>query len=94
MANKTINQIKTTATESDDDDLLVMWVTAQGKTAKINVKNFLKGKLAGMGVSYYGTRAGYEQAKLIPEGNEGHIPNHSLVIITDENDYIEGEDEE
>ena len=37
------------------------------------------------GVSFVGTRAGYETAKLIPVGEEGYIPSKSLVIITDEN---------
>lgn len=46
----------------------------------------------GAGVAFIGTRAQYEQAKLIPVGEAGHIPSGSLVIITDEDAYIEGED--
>lgn len=46
----------------------------------------------GAGVAFIGTRAQYEQAKLIPVGEAGHIPSGSLVLITDENAYIEGED--
>lgn len=45
----------------------------------------------GVGVSFIGTRAAYNQAKLIPVGQDGHIPSGSLVIITDENDFLEGE---
>lgn len=46
----------------------------------------------GNGVAFIGTRAQYNIAKLIPEGEEGYIPSGSLVIITDEDDYITGED--
>ena len=46
----------------------------------------------GAGVAFIGTRAQYEIAKLIPLGEAGHIPSGSLVIITDENDYVEGEE--
>ena len=46
----------------------------------------------GGGVAFKGTRAQYEQAKLIPLGEAGHIPSGSLVIITDENAYVEGEE--
>lgn len=47
---------------------------------------------SGAGVAFIGTRAGYETAKLIPEGEEGHIPSGALVIITDEDDYLNSED--
>ena len=46
----------------------------------------------GGGVAFIGTRAQYEVAKLIPLGQTGHIPSGSLVIITDENDYLNSED--
>ena len=46
----------------------------------------------GGGVAFVGTRAQYEVAKLIPLGQTGHIPSGSLVIITDENDYLNSED--
>lgn len=44
------------------------------------------------GLAFIGTRAQYEQAKLIPEGQAGHIPSGALVCITDEDSYIRGED--
>lgn len=44
----------------------------------------------GNGVAFIGTRAQYETAKLIPEGNDGFIPSGSMVIITDEDDNVEG----
>ena len=47
---------------------------------------------SGAGVAFIGTRAGYETAKLIPEEEEGHIPSGALVIITDEDDYVEAEE--
>ena len=43
------------------------------------------------GLAFIGTRAEYEVAKMIQEGNKGHIPNHSLVILTDETDTVKGE---
>ena len=46
----------------------------------------------GAGVAFIGTRAQYEQAKLIPLGQTGYIPSGSLVLITDEDAYVEGED--
>ena len=44
------------------------------------------------GVSFIGTRAEYNVAKLIPVGTVGHIPSGSLVILTDETDYLNSED--
>ena len=49
------------------------------------------GSAGSAGLAFIGTRAEYEVAKMIPEGNEGHIPNHSLVILTDETDTVKGE---
>ena len=46
----------------------------------------------GGGVAFIGTRAQYEVAKLIPLGQTGHIPSGALVIITDEDDYLNSED--
>ena len=50
------------------------------------------GSSGGSGVSFIGTRAAYDTAKLIPEGQDGYIPAGSLVIITDEDELIIGED--
>ena len=46
----------------------------------------------GTGVSFIGTRAQYEVAKLIPEGADGFIPANSLVIITDEDNNTIGDE--
>ena len=49
------------------------------------------GSAGSAGLAFIGTRAEYEVAKMIPEGNEGHIPSHSLVILTDETDTVKGD---
>ena len=49
------------------------------------------GSAGSAGLAFIGTRAEYEVAKMIPEGNKGHIPSHSLVILTDETDTVKGE---
>ena len=49
------------------------------------------GSAGSAGLAFIGTRAEYEVAKIIPEGNEGHIPSRALVILLDENDTVKGE---
>ena len=49
------------------------------------------GSAGSAGLAFIGTRAEYEVAKMIPEGNEGHIPTKAMVIITDEDDTVKGE---
>ena len=49
------------------------------------------GSAGSAGLAFIGTRAEYEVAKIIPEGNEGHIPAKAMVIITDEDDTVKGE---
>ena len=44
------------------------------------------------GVAFIGTRAQYEQDKMIAEGQPGHIPSGALVIITDEDEYLKGQE--
>lgn len=66
---------------------IVLWDEADEEAKKGTVQQ-LKDVIAegvSAGVAYKGTRAGYETAKLIPAGEEGFIPDSSLVIITDEN---------
>lgn len=81
------------------DDLDVAEVGGNGKYIKsikqedgkiVAEEDYLSG--TGGGVAFVGTRAEYEVAKLIPLGQTGHIPSGSLVIITDEDAYIEGEE--
>jgi hypothetical protein len=49
------------------------------------------GNSGSAGVAFVGTRAQYDVAKLIPEGQDGFIPPNSIVKITDEDDYVTGE---
>lgn len=56
-------------------------------------KSYSWGSGGGVGVAFIGTRAAYNTAKLIPEGQDGFIPSGALVIITDETDYLEGEEQ-
>lgn len=49
------------------------------------------GSAGSAGLAFIGTRAEYEVAKMIPEGEEGYIPSKAMVIITDENDNIRGD---
>lgn len=50
-----------------------------------------KSNVGGGGLAFVGTRAEYEVAKLIPEGKDGYIGPQTLVTITDEDDFIIGE---
>ena len=52
----------------------------------------LAGSGSGNGVAFIGTRTQYDTAKLIPEGQDGYIPSGALVIITDEDELLIGED--
>lgn len=91
MATKTngIYQLKIKGVDYDLIDY-----DAQQKIASAEQDiNDIKDKLEQIigGVAFVGTRAEYEQAKLIPEGQTGHIPSGTLVCITDENTYLMGE---
>lgn len=89
METKTINQISNTATELENDDYIPIW--QGGKTKKITGKNLFKNKTSAGGLAFVGTRAEYEVAKLIPEGNTGYIASGTLVCITDEDSFIYGD---
>jgi hypothetical protein len=81
-------KISTMAAPSNDRDALI----ARIQNGVITYEWGIGGGGSGSGVSFKGTRAQYNTAKLIPVGEPGHIPSGSLVIITDEDDYIYGED--
>lgn len=89
METYTIGQLPNTATELDNDDYIPIW--QGGQTKKITGLNFQKSLQSAGGLAFVGTRAEYETAKLIPEGQEGFIPSGTLVCITDENNYLMGE---
>ena len=90
METRTINQLTNTATELETDDLIPIW--QDGKTKKISASDFFKDRSSAGGLAFVGTRAEYEVAKLIPEGQTGYIPSGTLVCITDENTYLKGEE--
>jgi len=90
METRTIEQLATTATELENDDLIPIW--QNGQTKKISGTNFFKNRSSAGGLAFVGTRAEYEVAKLIPEGQTGYIPSGTLVCITDENTYLMGEE--
>lgn len=92
METRTIEQLVTTATELENDDLIPIW--QNGQTKKISGTNFFKNRSSAGGLAFVGTRAEYESAKLIPEGQTGYIPSGTLVCITDEDTYIMGEENE
>lgn len=50
-----------------------------------------KSNVGGGGLAFVGTRAEYEVAKLIPEGQDGYIGPQTLVTITDEDEIVEGD---
>jgi hypothetical protein len=90
METRTINQLTNIATELETDDLIPIW--QDGKTKKISASDFFKDRSSAGGLAFVGTRAEYEVAKLIPEGQTGYIPSGTLVCITDENTYLKGEE--
>ena len=89
METRTIEQLVTTATELENDDLIPIW--QNGQTKKIPAINFFKNRSSAGGLAFVGTRAQYETAKLIPEGQTGYIPSGTLVCITDEDEIVEGD---
>lgn len=90
METRTINQLTNIATELESEDLIPIW--QDGKTKKISGSDFFKNRSSAGGLAFVGTRAQYETAKLIPEGQTGYIPSGTLVCITDENTYLKGEE--
>lgn len=90
METRTINQLTNTATELESEDLIPIW--QNGQTKKISGSDFFKNHSSAGGLAFVGTRAEYEVAKLIAEGQTGYIPSGTLVCITDENTYLMGEE--
>jgi hypothetical protein len=89
METYTIGQLPNTATELGNDDYIPIW--QNGATKKIKGKDFMDSFGSAGGLAFIGTRAEYEVAKLIPEGQTGFIPSGTLVCITDENTHLKGE---
>ena len=89
METRTIEQLETTATELENDDFIPIW--QNGQTKKISVTNFFKNRSSAGGLAFVGTRAEYEFAKLMPEGQDGYIAPQTLVTITDEDEIVKGD---
>lgn len=83
--------VDTTPTICGDPTKLVACTIYSEKIDNVNGTSYQWAEAGGKGVSFKGTRAQYEVAKLIPMGSEGYIPDGTLIIITDEDDYITGE---
>ncbi len=86
MADKTIHELTQISAVTQLSEF-PMWDSVNNTTKKATLQQVKELIASGIvaGVSFIGTRAEYEVAKLIPSGQEGYIPSGSLVIITDEN---------
>ena len=89
-ANST--SIKTAPLPTNNAQALVSkWV--EDPTTHVVTKSYeWKSNVGGGGLAFVGTRAQYEVAKLIPEGTDGYIGPQTLVTITDEDDFLEGDE--
>ena len=76
--------VDTTLTIIGDPTKLVTCTIYSEKIDNVHGTHYEWGPGGGVGVAFNGTRADYEIAKLITEGNDGFIPSGALVIITDE----------
>lgn len=83
--------MKTAPLPTNNAQALVSKWTEDPTTHVITKTYEWKSNVGGGGLAFVGTRAQYEVAKLIPEGTDGYIAPQTLVTITDEDDYIEGE---
>ena len=84
--------VDTTPTIIGDPTKLVACTIYSEKIDNVHGTSYQWAEAGGKGIEFVGTRAQYEAAKLIPFGQEGYIPSGSLVVITDEDSYIEGDD--
>ena len=83
--------LKTVPLPTNNAQALVSKWTEDPDTHIITKGYEWKSNVGGGGLAFVGTRAEYEVAKLIPEGKDGYIGPQTLVTITDEDDYIMGE---
>ena len=84
--------LKTVPLPTNNAQALVSKWTEDPDTHVITKGYEWKSNVGGGGLAFVGTRAEYEVAKLIPEGQDGYIGPQTLVTITDEDDYITGEE--
>ena len=87
----TSTSMKTVPLPTNNAQALVSKWTEDPDTHVITKGYEWKSNVGGGGLAFVGTRAEYEVAKLIPEGQDGYIGPQTLVTITDEDDFITGE---
>ena len=83
--------MKTVPLPTNNAQALVSKWTEDPTTHVITKGYEWKSNVGGGGLAFVGTRAEYEVAKLIPEGQDGYIGPQTLVTITDEDDIVEGD---
>ena len=83
--------MKTVPLPTNNAQALVSKWTEDPTTHVITKGYEWKSNVGGGGLAFVGTRAEYEVAKLIPEGQDGYIGPQTLVTITDENEIVEGD---
>ena len=86
MWDATNVKAKTIAAPTNNNTALVAKIDAQ--TGEITYE---WGQAGGGTVARFATKALADAAVAIPEGQEGYIPDNSLVIVDEENGYISGE---
>ena len=87
----TSTSMKTVPLPTNNAQALVSKWTEDPDTHVITKGYEWKSNVGGGGLAFVGTRAEYEVAKLIPEGQDGYIGPQTLVTITDEDDIVEGD---
>ena len=89
--NSTSTSMKTLPLPTNNAQALVSKWTEDPDTHVITKGYEWKSNVGGGGLAFVGTRAEYEVAKLIPEGKDGYIGPQTLVTITDEDDFLQGD---
>lgn len=89
--DRTSTSMKTVPLPTNNAQALVSKWTEDPETHVITKGYEWKSNVGGGGLAFVGTRAEYEVAKLIPEGQDGYIAPQTLVTITDEDEIVEGD---
>ena len=89
--DRTSTSMKTVPLPTNNAQALVSKWTEDPDTHVITKGYEWKSNVGGGGLAFVGTRAEYEVAKLIPEGQDGYIAPQTLVTITDEDEIVEGD---
>lgn len=87
----TSTSMKTVSLPTNNAQALVSKWTEDPTTHVITKGYEWKSNVGGGGLAFVGTRAEYEVAKLISEGQDGYIGPQTLVTITDEDNIVEGD---